>query len=115
MRLSSYYPPPPAVSLDQFHSPEFFVYVVNASLITSTTSHILARIDNDTSPIRNYEIRCDDGNYCLNGTRIPCPQGTYGNQRVRAFPPHASLYAGVCVFGWRGMRGASACGVYATE
>ena len=73
----------PAESLDQFQSPQFYVYVVNASLISAPTSPILARIDNDTSAIRNWEIRCDEGNYCVGGERFPCDAGTYGNERVR--------------------------------
>jgi hypothetical protein len=78
-------------SLNQFHSPQFFVYVVNGSLITTPSSPILARIDNDTSAIRNWEIRCDEGNYCVNGTRLPCAQGHYGDERGLITPNCSGL------------------------
>lgn len=55
---SALFLPSLAVSLDQFHAPEFFVYVVNGSLITTPDSLILARIDNDTSAIRNWVRVC---------------------------------------------------------
>ena len=85
-----------AESLAQFDSPQFHVYVVNGSLITDPSSPIVARVDNDTSEIRNFEVLCDDGNYCLEGQRFPCPAGTYGDQRVRVCV-RVCVYVCVCV------------------
>jgi len=41
---------------------------------------LLAGITDDTAAFRTHERRCDAGHFCVgDGTRSPCPAGTFGN------------------------------------
>jgi hypothetical protein len=70
-------------SLSQFHSPQYYVFGPDAWKLTATNTPIVARINTDTATRRTWEVRCDEGHYCIAGERFPCPAGRYGNERVR--------------------------------
>ena len=70
-------------SLAQFHSPQYYVFGPDAWKLTATNTPIVARINTDTATRRTWEVRCDEGHYCIAGERFPCPAGRYGNERVR--------------------------------
>ena len=50
----------------------------SASTVAST---ILSEIRLDTSNIRTGERMCEEGFYCVDGVRRPCPAGLFGNSR----------------------------------
>jgi hypothetical protein len=84
-------------SLAQFHSPQYSVFGPDAWKLTATNTPIVARINTDTATRRTWEVRCDEGHFCIAGERFPCPAGRYGNERVRVVHARRINAAEICI------------------
>ena len=75
--------PCPSDALAQFHSPQYYVFGPDwSTVVRSSVDAIVTRIDTDTASRRTWEVRCDEGHYCIAGERFPCPPGRFGDERV---------------------------------
>ncbi len=90
---------PASDSLDQFHTPQYFVFGPDQLKLTSSRLPIVANIETDTATRRNWEVRCDEGHFCIGGERFPCPKGRFGDERVRRWHCAALVTSPLCAAG----------------
>lgn len=58
--------------------------------------YLLASLDSSTAPIRNAEVQCELGHYCIGGARFECPPGRFGDTRRL----NTSTCSGLCAPGY---------------